>query len=54
VLVFLGDDNPTIQEIEDIWLEEFRAYLLKVDKRTGKPRLVQVQRSPTSTEFEQH
>ena len=33
VLVFLGDDNPTIQEIDDIWLEEFRAYLLEVDKR---------------------
>jgi integrase len=39
VLVFLGDDNPTIQEIDDIWLEEFRAYLLEVDKRSGKPRL---------------
>ncbi|MBT1705397.1 phage integrase SAM-like domain-containing protein [Chryseosolibacter indicus] len=51
VLVFLGDDNPTIQEIDDIWLEEFRAYLLEVDKRSGKPRL-QVRHSPTSTEFE--
>lgn len=30
VLVFLGDDNPTIQEIDDIWLEEFRAYYLKL------------------------
>jgi integrase len=39
VLVFLADDNPTIQEIDDIWLEEFRAYLLEVDKRSGKPRL---------------
>lgn len=39
VLVFLGDDNPTIQEIDDIWLEEFRAYLLEVDNGTGKPRL---------------
>ena len=39
VLVFLGDDNPTIQEIDDIWLEEFRAHLLEVDKRCGKPRL---------------
>ena len=33
------DDNPTIQEIDDIWLEEFRAYLLEVDKRSSKPRL---------------
>lgn len=39
VLVFLGDENPTIQEIDDIWMEEFRAYLLEVVKRTGKPRL---------------
>ncbi|HEY0656217.1 MAG TPA: site-specific integrase [Chryseosolibacter sp.] len=39
VLVFLADDNPTIQEIDDIWLEKFRAYLLEVDKRSGKPRL---------------
>jgi integrase len=39
VLVFLGDDNPTIQEIDDIWLEEFRAFLLEVDKRSGKARL---------------
>ena len=35
---FLNDDYPTIQEIDDIWLEEFRAYLLDVDKRTKKPR----------------
>ncbi|HYF69050.1 MAG TPA: tyrosine-type recombinase/integrase [Ohtaekwangia sp.] len=35
----LGDDNPTIHEIDDIWLEKFRAYLLEVDKRSGKPRL---------------
>jgi integrase len=39
VLVFLGDDNPTIQEIDDVWLEEFRGYLLEVDKRSGKPKL---------------
>jgi Site-specific recombinase XerD len=32
-------NNPAIQEIDDIWLEEFRAYLLEVDKRSGKPRL---------------
>lgn len=39
LLLFLNGDNPTIQEIDDIWLEEFRAYLLQVDKRTKKPRL---------------
>lgn len=39
VLVFLRDDNPTLQEIDDIWLEEFRSYLLEVDRRTGKQRL---------------
>lgn len=39
LLIFLGDDNPTIQEIDDIRLEEFRAYLLEVDKRSGNPRL---------------
>ena len=39
LLIFLGNDNPTLHEIDDIWLEEFRGYLLEVDKRTGKPRL---------------
>ena len=39
LLVFLGDDNQALQEIDDTWLEEFRAYLLEVDKRSGKPRL---------------
>ena len=37
--IFLGDANPTIQEIDDTWLEEFRAYLLELDKETGKQRL---------------
>lgn len=32
-------DNSTIQDIDDIWLEEFRAYLLQVDSRIEKPRL---------------
>lgn len=39
LLLFLNGENPTIQEIDDIWLEEFRAYLLEIDKRTKKPRL---------------
>jgi len=39
LIQFLNGDNPTIQEIDDIWLEEFRAYLLEVDNRTKKPRL---------------
>lgn len=39
LLFFLKDENPSIQEINDIWLEGFRAYLLETDKRTGKPRL---------------
>lgn len=39
LLIFLGDDNPTIHEIDDVWLEEFRGYLTQVDKKTGKPKL---------------
>jgi integrase len=39
LLLFLNGENPTIHEIDDIWLEEFRAYLLEVDKRTKKSRL---------------
>jgi integrase len=39
LLIFIGDENPTLHEIDDIWLEEFRGYLLQVDNLTGKPKL---------------
>ena len=38
MLVFLVTRTEPFRWIDDIWLEEFRVYLLAVDKLTGKVR----------------
>lgn len=39
LMIFLKGSNPTINEIDDIWLLKFKDYLSEPSKLTGKPRL---------------
>jgi integrase len=39
LMIFLDGANPTINEIDDLWLLEFKDYLSEPSRLTGKPRL---------------